>query len=578
MAKNFVCKLHNKVRDWYTQTEDIRNIRLKMLKHYANGYYEGGFRRTRQPLNLIDRGVQIIAPFLVSNNPRPTISARYGLSNPQVRSFAITMELALTHLFQEIDLAQRTLRPIVIDSLFGMGVSKTGTMSKEYVELEGERYAVGQPYCERVDFNDYICDINARNWEEIKMEGNRYRLPLKFIMESGLFKNTDGLVPDELEYKNTDPAMVARGGRLEEEKELHRSVELMDIYLPDEGLTVTIPIEGQGNKILRTTEYDGPEGGPYDKLFYKYFPNTVIPIPPVYIWMDINKMANIIASKMAYNTEREKTVAVFDKAENEDAAELQEAKHGDWVGVNNPSAVSDVTFGGFNPQSMEFLQYLEHQYAISYSNLYGIGGRGAQADTLGQEQMLQYNATRSLDDMIDQFHNFTRSIVRKFAWYVWTDPLIQMPMVRRVQGMDLDVEFSDEAKEGDFLDYTFDIDIYSLSRNNPEQQYQKLLQLVQTVVMPLAPLAMQQGVVPDATILTKEFAKYLGVNNVDDWWKSLVPQSEGINPYSPQQGTPKNPGQGDDRMGATLASRISNSNGNQTSERGGQPSPSNQKS
>jgi len=175
--------------------------------------------------------------------------------------------------------------------------------------------------------------------------------------------------------------------------------------------------------------------------------------------------------------------------------------------------------------------------------------------------------------MIDQFHNFVRSIVRKFAWYVWTDPMIQLPMVRRVHGLDLTVEFSEETKEGDFLDYTFDIDIYSMSRVNPEMQYQKLLQLVQTVVLPLAPLAMQQGSMPDVTTLTKEFAKYLGVNNVEDWWRTVVPQANAPNPYSPSQGIPKNPGQGDDRLGATLASRIANSNGHQASERGGRPSP-----
>jgi len=576
MTKNFVTKCHNKTSDWYKGTENVRDVRMKMLKHYANGFFEGGMRKIKQPLNLIDRGVQIIAPFLVSNNPRPIISARYGLSNPGVRSFAITMELALTHLFSEIDFAHSTLRAVVIDSLFGMGITKTGTFSEEFVELMGEKLAVGQPYCDRVDFNDYICDITARSWDEVKMEGNRYRLPYKFVMDSGLFKHTDGLVPNDIDHKDTDPRQIAANGHSLEEEELHRTVELIDLYLPGEDTIITIPTEGHGKRILREVEYDGPEGGPYDKLFYKYFPNTIIPIPPVYIWLDINKLANTIANKMAYNAEREKTVAIYDKGEVEDATALHAAKHGDWVGLNNPGSVQDVTFGGFDSKSMDFLQYLEHQYAISYSNLYGIGGKGAQAGTLGQEQMLQYNATRSLDDMVDQFHAFTRRIVKKFAWHVWTDPLIQMPMVRRVHGMDLDVEFSDEAKEGDFLDYTFDIDIYSLSRSNPEQQYQKLLQLVQTVVLPLAPLAMQQGNIPNVNILTKEFAKLLGINNIEDWWQSIVPQQQPTNPHQPQQGS-ANPGQGDDRMGATLASKIANSNGSQSSERGGKSSPSNTK-
>ena len=579
MAKtNFVQKAQNKVSDWYKKTESIRNTRMNMLRHYANGYYDGGEHRPlKQPLNLIDRGVQIIAPFLVNNNPRPIISPRYGLSNGNVRSFSLTMELALTHLFGEIKLSQKTLRPVVIDSLFGMGITKTGTMSKHRVEIEGDTYDVGQPYCDRVDFNDYICDITARSWEEVKLEGNKYRLPLDFVIDSGLFKNYDSLVPHDYTKQSTDPKYIEAQGQIIEEEELHRSVELIDLYLPEEDVVITIPTEGRGGKILRTVKYDGPEGGPYDKLFYKYFPNSIIPIPPVYIWLDLNKIANEIASKMAYNTTREKTLAVYDKNDNEDAEVFKNAKHGDWVGVTNPQAVSDITFGGFDAKSMDFLQYLEQQYAISYSNLYGIGGKGAQADTLGQEQMLQTNATRSLDDMIDQFHNFTRNVVKKLAWYVWTDPMIQVPMVKRIHGFDVPVLYSDETKEGDFLDYTFDIDVYSMSRQSPDMQYQKLMQLVQGVVLPLAPLAAQQGCIPDVTALTKQFAKYLGVNNVEDWWRTVVPQNGSPNPYEPTQGIaspPKsNEGQGDDRLGANLASKMANSNAQQASSRGGQSSP-----
>jgi len=127
------------------------------------------------------------------------------------------------------------------------------------------------------------------------------------------------------------------------------------------------------------------------------------------------------------------------------------------------------------------------------------------------------------------------------------------------------------------MDYTYDIDIYSLSRQNPEMEYQKLMQLMQGVVLPLAPLAMQQGTIPNVTELVKMFAKHLGINNIEDWWSSTVPQQSSINPYAPQQGTPggsKRPGQMDDRLGGTLASNMANSNGQQSSLAGGQSSPS----
>jgi hypothetical protein len=549
-----------------------------MLKQYANGYYQGGrgVARRVQPLNLIDRGVQIIAPFLVTNNPRVLIETRYGASKPGAKSFAITMELALAHLFEEIKLAQRTLRPIIIDSLFGMGITKTGVWTDATVDMGGWLAAIGEPYCDRVDFNDYLFDISARNREEMSFEGNRYRLPLEYVVDSGYFKNYEQVVPDMRQEADTDPKSIVDG----DEKmytELRQTVELQDLYLPDERITITLPVRGQGSKPLRIVEYNGPEAGPYDVLYYKNFPESILPIPPVYIWLDLNKTINIMARKMSQNCEREKSFAVYQLGDEADAAKSKDVEHGGLIGLQNPESVKEVTLGGFEPKSMDYLQYLEHQFAISYSNLYGIGGRGSQAKTLGQEQMLQYNATRALDDMVEQFHAFTRSVTKKLAFFLWTNPTKQINMVRNVAGIDIEVLYSESAQEGDFVDYTYDIDPYSLSRQNPEMRFQKLMQFLSGVVMPLAPLAMQQGTYPDVDAIVRESGRYLNIPNLENWWKSVVPP-EGNNPYIPEQGvaTPsKSPGQMNDSMGATTASRTANSNRAKNSGQTSRPSPSN---
>lgn len=577
MAKGFTSRVQAAATEWMHRTKPVRKVRYKMLQQYANGFYSGGSGQIRRPmpLNIIDRGVQIIAPFLVTNNPRVLLETRYGASKPGMRSFAITMELALAHLFEEINLAQRTLRPIVIDSLFGMGITKTGVWSGGTVDMGGWLADVGQPYCDRVDFNDYIGDISARNREEMMIEGNRYRLPKKFVFDSGLFKNFDHLVPDVHQEKDTDPKTIM-DNRHTEYTELRETIELQDIYIPDEGITITLPLEGFGTKIMRTVEWEGPEGGPYDVLQYKNFPDSIIPIPPVYIWLDISKTINIMARKMAENCEREKSIGIYQQGDEEDAQRWKDSRHGDVIGLSNPESAKEITVGGFEPKSMEYLQYLEHQFAISYSNLYGLGGKGAQAKTLGQEQMLQYNATRALDDMVEQFHDFTRKIIKKLAFFLWTDPTKQIPMIRNVGGIDVEVTYSESAQEGDFVDYSFDIDPYSLSRMNPELRFQKMMQLISGVILPLAPLAMQQGSYPDVDAIVKEMGRYLHIPNLETWWKSVVPQ-DGMNPYPPTQGAPsppKSPGQTNDSAGASMASRTANSQ-QQQQRAGGKSSPPN---
>jgi len=571
----FTERLQDAAKQWFIRTKDVRKCRHRMLKQYANGWYDGGENMSRRPvpLNVIDRGVQIIAPYLVTNNPRVLIETRYGASKPGIRSFAITMELALAHLFEEIRLSERTLRPIIIDSLFGMGITKSGVWLNGATDMGGWLAEVGQPYCDRVDFNDYIGDITARNREEMLYEGNRYRLPLHVVTDSGLFKNYDGLIPNKVEESESDPKTIVDKDEARYE-ELRQSVELQDFYLPDEGNIITLPLEGYGDKILRTVEWKGPETGPYDVLGYKNFPESIIPIPPVYIWLDIHKSLNIMARKMSQNCEREKSLGVFQLGDEEQAQVIKDAEHGDLIGLTTPETIKDITIGGFDPKSMEWLQYLEHQFAISYSNLYQMGGRGAQAKTLGQEQMLQANATRALDDMASQFHKFTKSIVNKLAYFLWTNPTKKIPILRNVAGINIETEYSDSVKEGDFMDYTFDIDVYSMSKMSPELRFQKLMQLITGVILPLAPLAAQQGTLPDVDQIVRESGRYLNIPNMENWWKSVVPP-DGTNPYNPEQATTKSPGQTNDSFGATDASRLANSNQQQTSQRGGKPSPPN---
>jgi hypothetical protein len=153
--------------------------------------------------------------------------------------------------------------------------------------------------------------------------------------------------------------------------------------------------------------------------------------------------------------------------------------------------------------------------------------------------MMMSNAARALDDRVYQMYQMTKSIVRKLVWFLWTDPLITVPLIKRVAGVDLKVEYSQAAQEGDFFDYTFDIEPHSMSRMNPEMRYQRLIQLISSIVLPTAQIAAEQGSMLNVTNLVEEAARYLGITNVRDWWMSSIPAVPGMNPYQPEQGTPK---------------------------------------
>ncbi len=569
----FPVRIQNGVEDWYSFTKDIRKARHRMLKHYSAGYYEN--KEVSQPLNLVDRGVQIIAPFLVTHNPKVLIDAKRDM--PTLKGYGRTFELAIEHLLREINFADYTMRPAVINSLFSMGIVKTGIMTSHQVEIFGYLHDVGQPYADNIDFEDYIGDIKARDRQENEIEGHWYTLPEEYVRTSGLYKNHDLL---ETEYDlfgpdRTRPEEITKQRtRFSRNRELKRSVRLCDIWLPDENIVITLPPKGYGEKIMRTVEWEGFETGPFDVLGYRYFPNSVIPIPPVYTWMFLNNTINRLVLKMTQQAEREKHLMLYDLGMAEDAKRVMETRDDGTVGVRSTDGFKEMQFGGFNDQSMPFVQYLEQQYSITGGNLYTIGGRTTGADTLGQEQMLQANASKQLDDMVNQVHNFTKRIVEKLAKYLWTDPMIEKTMIKRDKGQELEVSYNSAQKEGDFLDYGVDIEPYSMSKKNPDIRFQQYMQFISQIVLPTAQIAAAQGSSLKVDAVIKEAARFLDIRNIDDWYQSSVPQDQQMNPYQPQQEKPKN-GQGDGRFsgGDNMASNMNNLIQKQASDPSGQGTP-----
>jgi hypothetical protein len=547
---SFPVRLQKAVVSWDQYTEPTRKLRRKMHQQYASGWFENKAGES-QPMNLIDRFVNIVCPYLVSQNPRVLIDPKRGINAS--RSFARTLELALEHLFDEIELSAYTLRPAVLNSMFSMGITKTGIMADSQVEIFGYLHDVGQPFCDNIDYDDYVGDFRARNKQEMEIEGNRFCVPMEYVRDSGLFKNYDNLsYVKEYNAEQTSPEEIAKKHMVpfEHRNELRKKVWLTDLWIPDEGIIVTIPPEGQGNKIMRVVEYDGPEDGPYDLLTYHHFPNSVIPIPPIYNVLNLNNIINRLVTKMNHQASREKKVMLYELSGAEDAETIRNTPDGFTAGVKNVDAFKEVEFGGVAETNFPFVQFLEQQYSIQGGNLYTIGGRESQAETLGQEQMLQANASKQLQDMVLQVHRFTRSITKKLAWYLWSDPYIQIPVIKELGEFKLKVEYTPDVREGDFFDYGFDIEPYSMSMMSPETRFQRLMQLVGQVVLPTAQIAATQGSMLNVSELVNECARFLDVRNIDKWWMTGVPQETQMNPYMPEQGAPKS-GQGDGRFSSS---------------------------
>jgi hypothetical protein len=136
--------------------------------------------------------------------------------------------------------------------------------------------------------------------------------------------------------------------------------------------------------------------------------------------------------------------------------------------------------------------------------------------------------------MSDSVANFIGQIMRHLAWWMWTDPYIKLPLVKRIgRTVELDVTFDERKKAGDFMDYTIRVSPYSMTRKTPQQTIQALTQTLQMLFQPYAELAMQQGVELDMRELFRYVARCLDIpelNGMLSYGDPVVqpPDGEGV--------------------------------------------------
>ncbi len=543
-----------------------RNV---ILDNISAGYYEGPnwSGRSRRPINMVGRYYNIMTPFLASNSPKSIVRCH----NPALRGWANTTQLALNHLKKEIKY-RRTLRQVIQNSLGFMGVSKVGEYPAKTITLGDETIEAGQPFFDSVDPADVIFDVGARRLQDAQFYGNTYRLPATYLKDSGLYKNYDKVkVASKLYDSDVDPEGVAKKD-VEQAKfhELRDSVIVRDVYLPEEEVMVTIPLRGQGDRFLRQWD-DFPEGGPYDFLQYHEFPGTVLGVPPAYAILDLDEQLNALARRMKRQNDREKTVMAYEGQAASDAERIIGSDDGEAVRVENIDRIKEVKFGGVQADSVQYADWLNYNVSEQGGNLNSLGGIRKEADTLGQEQLISAKSQGPVQDMLAEVEEFCSSVERKLAWHLIANPHIKIPLIKETpDGGQLETYYSEEAKEGDFIDYNFEIEPYSTQSESPEAAYVKFQQAVAQFVLPVVEIAAQQGQMLDAKRLLSAAAKFVDVPELEDLFQDGQPQPTNLGPYQPMQGQTKARSvQPDGRTSSGGANEQSNLNQQQRRTGGG---------
>ncbi len=575
--KKFEKRCQRLVEAWQKRQEAPLAKRQKLLALWASGFFDESYGREHL-INLIDRGVFTIVPYLVEGNPKILVETHMGNCRP----WAFTTQLALNFIINKMNLAERVLIPAAINSMFGAGITRTFTEYDRVININDNLIKYGKNVVRVIDDADYIGDVAAKTRDDFVLEGDIYKLPTEYAKDL-YSKYADDISSDCRLTSEYHPEKISNGQWDLNRLSLREYTTFIDLYLYDEGITITIMPYGKEAKILHTVEEDGPGASPYDFLGYKFFPGATYPIPPAWAWHDLDVTMNILAKTAREQAESQKDLIFVDSQNVDVGKKILTARNLDVLEVSSPKdGINKVSIGGVNAENYNWMNFAEQSFTKTGASSDVLAGRGSQAPTLGQEQMVFSNASRIVNNMSTRWHGFMTSIITKLAWKVWTNPSEYIAMSHNIPGVgELPKVFASPDKVGDYYDYIFKITPYSTQRTSPDKLYNKMMGFMSQWILPTYQFAASQGAELDIPAATRIMSEYLGIDNFNQWYKTAIPTQQDIGvPFTMQpmggkkDGQQKNSvGQQNDTFGSSAASRTANKDQQQkrtTGNAGGQ--------
>lgn len=528
-------KVQEAVRQGFRRLRNFRRARLMFLRNYTGQYYDSMKGDVgSEPLALIFNAVRVIVPNIVMSFPKHVITTEFMA----YRGYAGLLAMAMDTQAKVLNLRD-VYRRWIVDSLFTMGILKTGLCdSGRLVSLDvDDQVDPGEVYTELVDFDNYVFDPSTRGVieKEASFVGDRIRVVRSLVMDSGLYDNA---IIEKLpsagskhtgERRSSD---LTTHGLSPADMDWQDEIDLIELYVPSAKAIITIPdTDAPSKDFLRTDDYYGPDEGPYTYLrLTPPVPGNPMPIAAVGVWNDLHILANRMAAKVADQADRQKDVLVYKRSAADDAEEITGASDGESVAVDSPKEdVQVLSYGGQRSSNEVHLQQLMQWFNLMSGNTEALGGMRENSATATQANILNANQTIGLEDMKDIVHAGVAEESRKRAWYLHTDPLIEVPLIRRspqrdqATGLTVMTEeqlfLTPEVRRGDFMDYMFDIEPKSMSRMDPQMRLQRAMEFAIKIIPAAAAAAqmcMQMGTMFSFPKFVTLMAKEAGIEWMDE--------------------------------------------------------------
>lgn len=549
-------RLVSAMRQASRDLEGVREVRSDIVAHLGGSNYGGRMIEWNNPnfrdstyLNLLEMTVGIYARSLAARNPGVLVTTPY----PALKPAAYELMLAMNHVVKEMGLGE-ILFSVVMDAIITMGVAKVGLRSLGEVGMLGERFYSTEMFVSPVSLQDYVHDTSASRFDQVTFIGDRYRLPLEFVKETKEFNRSVREEAIAIEGARTDELGNLKASSLSQGQlspsEYIPFTEVWDVFLPleeENGAMVTLLADEGGSpvkKVLREVPWEGPFGGPYHRLSFSDIPDNIIPNAPALHLLNLHELINRLYTKLGSQADRQKKFVGALSEATDDGVRIADVSDGEAIRLDRPGETKEFELGGISRENLAFAMHLLDRFSWKAGNLDALGGLGPQSDTVGQEALMAQSSARMVQDMQDRMLRFTQKVLRDLAWYVWEDPVKQIPIVKKIPGIDGEIleisrVFSADRQRGHFLDYAIDIEPYSMQDQTPAFRLQNVLTLYERVLLPALPFLQQRGIEIDFEGLLKLWSKLSNMNELQDLLNFSNPEQ--AQPAGPQERARQSP-------------------------------------
>lgn len=493
--------------------EPFRRVRKELIKDYVGSWYSEAGAENKTLVNLMNQTARIYTVALAANNPQVLVST----PRMETYAFARRFEVNLNKLISDMAL-DKTFRAIVMDAFFCLGcgvVMMRDTDTRFHGILESEEDVwldPGQPWFNRVSLDDLILDMPAKELSKMRYCGHRYRADYEKVMdEPGYSKKVKSkLKPTNREHHDSVGAArdIASDWGSAQDDDLKDMIWLMDIWIPENNSIVTMACDQADLPPLIEREWVGSQSGPYKFLSLGDTPDNVIPTAPAINLKSLHDLQNRLHRRMEDDSDAHRVVNVYPPSMADDAERLRTAERNSWQRGASPEQIKQFEMGGVDQRDMALATFLQGEYDRLAGNLQTMGGLGSQAATLGQEELLQGNVSKNVADMRMSVVSFASDCILDLGRLMWEDQTLELRTSIPVgnSGIEVSSDWMPDYRQGNFEDYEFRVEPYSMVFKTPEQKLQELFQVLREIA-PLWPMFQASGASFDAEAIVDEIAR-----------------------------------------------------------------------